>query len=161
MTPRWACHASPNWLEGGSTESDWVARARVAVEADLERSAKEVGPDHLRIVELMRAALPEDAVVVRDTTVPGYLWGNRLLPILRPRTSIRPSSSAIGPGIGLAIGAALGTGATTVLIVGDGGFQLGLGESPHPPSPVNAKDWTWVLERPCPECGLRRARRRP
>jgi acetolactate synthase-1/2/3 large subunit len=115
-------------LEGGSVESDWVARARTAVEADLERSAKEVGPDHLRIVELMRAALPDDAVVVRDTTVPGYLWGNRLLPILRPRTSIRPSSSAIGPGIGLAVGAALGAGTTTVLIVGDGGFQLGLGE---------------------------------
>ena len=115
-------------LEGGSVESDWVDRARAAVEADLERSAKEVGPDHLRIVELMRAALPDDAVVVRDTTVPGYLWGNRLLPILRPRTSIRPSSSAIGPGIGLAIGAAIGAGTTTVLVVGDGGFQLGLGE---------------------------------
>ena len=115
-------------LEGGSVESDWVDRARAAVEADLERSAKEVGPDHLRIVELMRAALPDDAVVVRDTTVPGYLWGNRLLPILRPRTSIRPSSSAIGPGIGLAIGAAMGAGTTTVLVVGDGGFQLGLGE---------------------------------
>ena len=39
-----------------------------------------------------------------------------------------PSSSAIGPGLPLAIGAAFGTGKKTVLLQGDGGFMLHIGE---------------------------------
>jgi len=105
-----------------------TSRVRDAVEADLEQSHKEIGPDHRDVAVAIRAALPRDGIVVRDSTVPSYLWGNRILPILEPRTSIRPSSLAIGPGIGLAVGAAAGTGRPTVLIVGDGGLQLGLGE---------------------------------
>jgi acetolactate synthase I/II/III large subunit len=105
-----------------------TARVRDVLDEDLEQSWKEIGPDHRDLAAAMRAALPRDGIVVRDSTVPNYLWGNRLLPILEPRTSIRPSSLAIGPGIGLAIGAAAGTGRPTVLIVGDGGLQLGLGE---------------------------------
>ena len=23
-----------------------------------------------------------------------------------------------------------------------------------PPVPADTKDWTWVMERPCPECGF-------
>jgi acetolactate synthase-1/2/3 large subunit len=60
--------------------------------------------------------------------VPAYREADRLLPILAPRTSIRPTSAAIGPGLPLALGAAAGTGRATVLIVGDGGFMLHLGE---------------------------------
>jgi acetolactate synthase-1/2/3 large subunit len=60
--------------------------------------------------------------------VPAYLWGDRLVPILQPRTSVRPASAAIGPGLPLALGAAAGTGQPVVLIVGDGGFMLHVGE---------------------------------
>jgi acetolactate synthase-1/2/3 large subunit len=98
------------------------------VVSDLERSDTEIGPDHRAIADAIRRILPRDGLVVRDNTVPNYLWGNRLLPILEPRTSIRPSSGSIGPGIGLAVGAAAGTGKRTLLMVGDGGFQLGIGE---------------------------------
>lgn len=111
-----------------TADEGFLERSSKSVEADLERSYAEIGPDHRAMAEIVRRLLPRDGLVVRDSTVPVYLWGNRVLPILEPRTSIRPSSLSIGPGIGLAVGAAAGTGRRTLLMVGDGGFQLGLGE---------------------------------
>ncbi len=111
-----------------SPDSGFLERSAKSVVSDLERSDGEIGPDHRAIAAAIRRLLPDDALIVRDNTVPNYLWGNRLLPILQPRTSIRPSSGSIGPGIGLAVGAAAGTGKRTLLMVGDGGFQLGIGE---------------------------------
>lgn len=111
-----------------TADSGFLERGAKSVESDLERSHEEIGPDHWALAQSMRRLLPRDAIVARDSTVPVYLWGNRVLPILEPRTSIRPSSGSIGPGIGLAIGAAAGSGKRTILMVGDGGFQLGIGE---------------------------------
>ncbi len=109
-------------------DSGFLERSAKSVVSDLERSDSEIGPDHRGISDAIRRLLPRDGLIVRDNTVPNYLWGNRILPILEPRTSIRPSSGSIGPGIGLAVGAAAGTGRRTLLMVGDGGFQLGIGE---------------------------------
>ena len=85
-------------------------------------------PDHFAIMEELRAATPRDTRLVRDSTVPAYLWANQMLPILEPRTSMHPTAGAIGPGLPLAIGAAVATGSRTVLIAGDGGFMLHVGE---------------------------------
>jgi acetolactate synthase-1/2/3 large subunit len=60
--------------------------------------------------------------------VPAYVWANRVLPILAPRTSLTTTSAAIGPGLPLAIGAAVATQERTVVIQGDGGFMLSIGE---------------------------------
>ena len=109
-------------------DSGFLERSAKSVESDLERSWEEIGPDHRELSAIIRRLLPDDGIVARDNTVPVYLWGNRVLPILEPRTSIRASSGSIGPGIGLAIGAAAGTGKRTLLMAGDGGFQLGIGE---------------------------------
>ena len=83
-----------------------------------------IGADYAAIMDLMRAGLPDDGNVVRDTTVPAYNFGNQLLPILRPRTSMSPTSGAIGPGLPMAIGAAIGSGRRTLVIHGDGGFMF-------------------------------------
>jgi acetolactate synthase-1/2/3 large subunit len=83
-----------------------------------------IGADYAAIMDTMRAGLPSDGIVVRDTTVPAYNFGNQLLPILNPRTSISPTSGAIGPGLPLAIGAAIGSSRRTLVIHGDGGFML-------------------------------------
>ena len=96
-------------------------RARAAIRAQM-------GPDHQRIMDAIRHALPRHGNVVRDATVPAYIWGNRLLPILTPRTSLSTTSAAIGPGLPLAIGAAVATNQKTVVIQGDGGFMLHIGE---------------------------------
>ncbi|MDH3678652.1 MAG: thiamine pyrophosphate-binding protein [Acidimicrobiia bacterium] len=115
-------------VEERQPDSGFLERSAKSVVSDLERSDGEIGPDHRAIAAAIRRLLPRDGLVVRDNTVPNYLWGNRVLPILEPRTSIRPSSGSIGPGIGLAVGAAAGSGKRTLLMVGDGGFQLGIGE---------------------------------
>ena len=104
------------------------AECAAAVEADLAQSLIDNGPDHTALAAHLRDLLPRDAMIVRDNTVPAYLWGNRTFPIYEPRTSIRPSSLAIGPGVSLAIGAAFGSGRRTVVIQGDGGLMLSVGE---------------------------------
>jgi acetolactate synthase-1/2/3 large subunit len=72
--------------------------------------------------------LPPTAPIVRDATVPAYVWGNRLLPVRTARTSLNPTWAGIGPGLPLAIGATTATGGPTVLVQGDGGLMLSLGE---------------------------------
>ena len=106
----------------------WAARARAARATVQARLRNLVGPDHFAIMEEMRAATPRDTRLVRDSTVPAYLWANQMLPILEPRTSMHPTAGAIGPGLPLAIGAAVATSRRTVLIAGDGGFMLHVGE---------------------------------
>lgn len=88
----------------------------------------EVGADHLQICQAIADNSPAGTVVVCDATVPAYAWGDRLLPIERPRTSIRSAAAGIGPGMPLAIGAALASGQHVVLLQGDGGFMLSVGE---------------------------------
>jgi len=104
--------------------NDTQFNAAVIEARDGVRSAlrKRLGPDYDAILGALEANLGADVIVVRDTTVPAYNFGNQLLPIRSPRTSMSPTSGAIGPGLPLAIGAALGSGKRTVVIHGDGGF---------------------------------------
>ncbi len=111
-----------------STEPGHADKARAAAAAARHEARAHIGEDHAQIMDAIRRHTPRESVIVRDATVPAYLWGDRLLPILQPRTSIRPASAAIGPGLPLALGAAAGTGRATVLIAGDGGFMLHVGE---------------------------------
>lgn len=113
---------------GGRDRTAWVEKAAAAREAARERIHAQIGPDHRAIYEAIRRHLPDAGCVVRDATVPAYTWGDRLLPIRRARTSLRPASAAIGPGLPLAIGAATGSGERTVVIQGDGGLMLSIGE---------------------------------
>ena len=111
-----------------AVDEQFLERCRKIKEADEEAIKEEIGPDHSEIVSVIRRLLPEECPVVRDSTVPNYTWGNRLLKILRSRTSIRPAAVAIGPGLPLAMGAAIGSMSHALLIQGDGGLQLSLGE---------------------------------
>ncbi|MBA3289539.1 MAG: hypothetical protein H0U21_16255, partial [Acidimicrobiia bacterium] len=86
------------------------------------------GVDHAAIMQTVRDGVGRDAIVVKDSTVAGIVWANRHLAVYEPRTSMRPVSAAIGPGLPLAIGACVGTGRRTVVIQGDGGFMLSIGE---------------------------------
>jgi acetolactate synthase-1/2/3 large subunit len=114
---------------GARTDHEkWNRRAADASAAAKERLRAQIGPDHRAMYEAVRRHLPADGNIVRDATVPAYSWGDRLLPVLRPRTSMRPVSAAIGPGLPLAIGASTASGTRTVLIQGDGGFMLSVGE---------------------------------
>jgi acetolactate synthase-1/2/3 large subunit len=111
-----------------STDPGYAEKAQSAAATARKDARAQLGEDHGQIMDAIRRHTPRDSVIARDATVPAYVWGDRLLPILAPRTSIRPASAAIGPGLPLALGAAVGTGRPTVLIAGDGGFMLHVGE---------------------------------
>ncbi len=112
----------------GSADPDHAEKARSAAATARVDARAQLGEDHCQIMDAVRRHTPRESVIVRDATVPAYLWGDRLLPILQARTSMRPSSAAIGPGLPLALGAAVGSGHPVVLIAGDGGFMLHVGE---------------------------------
>jgi acetolactate synthase-1/2/3 large subunit len=110
------------------SDPEWASQAR-SVRALVEASLRDqIGPDHAAIMDAIQSHLPPDGIVVKDSTMPAYFWGNRLLRVLRPRATLRPVSMAIGPGLPLAIGAAIACNARTLLIQGDGGLMLSLGE---------------------------------
>jgi len=83
---------------------------------------KRLGPDFARMMDILREKLPREGLWCRDSTIAAYNFGNQLLPVYEPRTSINPSSGAIGPGLPFALGAVIGSGRPGVLINGDGGF---------------------------------------
>lgn len=73
----------------------------------------------------LREALPKDGIFARDITISHSAWGNRLFPLHGTRDSVYPVGAAIGPGMQLGIGAALGGGGRKcVAMCGDGGFLL-------------------------------------
>jgi len=98
-----------------------VIEASVGVRAGMR---KRLGPDYSAIMDVIRQYLPRDGLFVRDSTIAAYNFGNQLLPIYGPRTTMYSVSGAIGPGLPLAIGAAIGTGKRALLIAGDGGFMF-------------------------------------
>ncbi len=83
-----------------------------------------LGSDWPQVMDAIRAKLPRDSVFVRDQTISAYNWGNQQFPIYGPRTSVNPTSGAIGPGFPMSVGAAIATGRKTVVIHGDGGFMF-------------------------------------
>lgn len=83
-----------------------------------------LGPDYARMMDILRDKLPRDGLWCRDSTIAAYNFGNQLFPIYEPRTSVNPSSGAIGPGLPFALGAVIGSGRPGVLINGDGGFMF-------------------------------------
>ena len=111
-----------------ATEPGWRERVVQAREAARATLRARVAP-YDRIMDDLRAALPRDAIVVKDATISAYTWGNRLLEVYEPRTSLHSASIAIGPGLPLALGAALARpDRRVVCIAGDGGFVYNLAD---------------------------------
>jgi len=77
----------------------------------------------------LRNGLDQDAILVADVTISAILWGSRLFPVYGPRQYIHAAGGGIGQGLQMALGAKLGQPKLqVVVIVGDGGFQVNLGE---------------------------------
>ena len=102
----------------------WAERVAAATRSGRERLRAMLGPQ-VGLLDALACCLDPGTVVVKDSTISAYTWGNRLLPVLRPRTSIMPNSFAIGLGLPHAVGAAVGSQVPpVVLLAGDGGFLL-------------------------------------
>lgn len=108
--------------------ADWlsaVGAARQQVRADLRAA---IGP-YSAVCDAIRSALPREAVIARDVTIPSSSWGNRLLDIYDPSTNVFARGGGIGQGLAMGIGGALARpDVPAVLIVGDGGLVVHLGE---------------------------------
>ena len=117
-------------LEAGFAPGDAQFRESLQVQAADTRALyrRRIGPDHARVLDSFAKHLGRDAIFVRDSTIPGYNWGNGLLPIDHPRGYIFPTSGAIGPGLPLGLGVALATGRKTLVMHGDGGLMFHVGE---------------------------------
>ncbi len=91
-----------------------------------------LGP-YAALVDAVQAAAGTHFNWVRDVTVSNSTWGNRELRLQDPRAGVHALGGGIGLGLAMAIGAAVGaaaygTGKKTILLAGDGGFILNLGE---------------------------------
>ena len=73
--------------------------------------------------------MPKDAIWARDVTQNNTTWGNRMFPLNCPQQNVFPVGAGIGQGLSLGIGAAVAAGGRkTVVMTGDGGFFLNVGE---------------------------------
>jgi acetolactate synthase-1/2/3 large subunit len=98
---------------------------QAALKETLELQA---GRDYLAVRDGIVRHLPDNAVIASDATMALQMFAQRLLPITRPRSSTTVTSGAIGPGLATALGAAIGSDAPTILIQGDGGLMMSIGE---------------------------------
>ena len=81
------------------------------------------------ILDAIQESLPEDAILVRDVTVPATRWGCRLIVRRHPRTTIHASGGGIGQALPMAIGAQMAAPSKTVVaLCGDGGLLVNIGE---------------------------------
>ena len=79
----------------------------------------------------LRDVMPRGAVWARDVTQNNTTWGNRVFPLSSPNQNVYPTGAGIGQGLCLGIGAAaaaMQNGHKTVMMSGDGGFYLNMGE---------------------------------
>ncbi len=103
-----------------------------ALERVRKRCADAMSPlsrTHMRILDRLRGALPEDAIVVTDMTQIAYT-GNTHYPSEIPRTWFHPNGyGTLGYGLPAAIGARLGApDRAVVALVGDGGLLFTIQE---------------------------------
>jgi acetolactate synthase-1/2/3 large subunit len=114
-------------LGGGKPRSGWFDAEgfRHRKHATLEQKAGPV----LRIIEDLRAALPDETIFVDDLTLVGY-WMPLLMPTYQPRTLIHPGTyGTLGYSLPAAIGAKLACPQQPVIsICGDGGFLFTMQE---------------------------------
>jgi acetolactate synthase-1/2/3 large subunit len=105
-------------------DAEWLERISNVASAARARLRKTLGAQS-ELLDELTPLVTDTTVVVKDSTIPAYTWGNRLLPVRRTRTAIMPNGFAIGLGLPHALGAAVGNaGSPVICIVGDGGFML-------------------------------------
>jgi len=81
------------------------------------------------ILDGIHEFMPENAILVRDVTVPATTWGSRLIVRRFPRTTLHASAGGIGQALPMAIGAQIAAPDNTVVVLcGDGGLLVNIGE---------------------------------
>lgn len=109
-------------------EDGWADRVR-GVRRDVRAHLTEYIGGYAEVCGELRAQLPRESVVARDVTIPSSQWGNRLLEMYSRDTNVFPLGGGIGQGLAMGVGATVARPeAPTVVIAGDGGLSVHLGE---------------------------------
>ena len=106
-----------------------VARAKAAAVSMVDDT---LGP-YLHLKNGLSAVVGRKLWWVRDITLSNSMWGNRLPMLDHPRAGVHALGGGIGQGLAMAIGTAVAEsthalGRKTVVLAGDGGFMLNVGE---------------------------------
>lgn len=109
-------------------ERDYLALAEQTRAALAAETEQRIGPDHVAISDAVDRLAPRSRNLVCDATMTGTTWGNLRVPVRAPRQFTYSTSLAIGPALPLGIGAAIGSGRRTIVLHGDGGVMLHVGE---------------------------------
>ena len=115
-----------NFTPDAGFKSD-IREARAAAEGGMRKA---LGP-YNDVLDAVLETVPRDFVWVRDITLSNTIWGNRLPPLGGPRDGVHALGGGIGQGLPMGIGAALAAqrdDRKTLVLVGDGGFAVTLGE---------------------------------
>ena len=113
--------------EADPTFSNDIKATRLAAEAGMREA---LGP-YSDVLDAVSETVPKDFVWVRDITLSNTIWGNRLPSLHGPRAGVHALGGGIGQGLPMGIGAALAAqdgGRKTLVLSGDGGFAVSLGE---------------------------------
>jgi len=107
---------------------NYLEKMRALVDETSNNLRKAFGSDHSHALDVFSRYLATGVAFVRDSTIPGYNWGNTLLPIDQPGGYVFPTSGAIGPGLPLGLGVATALSKKTFVMHGDGGLMFHVGE---------------------------------
>ena len=111
-----------------------------ALLTDLQAARKQAGTQvdaglgpYLKLKNELEQAVRQQCWWVRDITLSNSMWGNRAPALNNPRAGVHALGGGIGQGLAMAIGTAVADathalGRKTVVLAGDGGFMLNLGE---------------------------------
>ena len=115
-------------VTGSATEPGWRERV-IATRCEVREQLTGYIGGYAEICGELRRQLPRESVFARDVTIPSSQWGNRLLELYSRETNVFPLGGGIGQGLAMGIGATAGRPQTpTVVIAGDGGLAVHLGE---------------------------------
>ena len=110
----------------------YAADVRATRQAAQDLVDSTLGP-YLPLKRALSAALGRAFWWVRDITLSNTMWGNRAPVLDHPRAGVHALGGGIGQGLAMGIGVALANtehqlGRKTVVLSGDGGFMLNVGE---------------------------------
>ncbi len=118
-------------LNGGFKPDASFSKELQAVRRKAEEGLRKTLGPYNDILDTVIKTVPRNFVWVRDITLSNTIWGNRLPPLDGSRDGVHALGGGIGQGLPMAIGAALAVsrdGRKTLVMAGDGGFAVTLGE---------------------------------
>jgi acetolactate synthase I/II/III large subunit len=141
-------HALADALADYRAHDAWQGAVLAARSSAQEQVNEGLGPYLALKNEVNHAVqtqLRGDCVWVRDITLSNTMWGNRSLVLQHPRAGVHALGGGIGQGLAMGVGAAVavevykvnrpvaqqniaGAALKTIVLAGDGGFMLNVGE---------------------------------